>query len=289
MRQPSRGPEAREVWHFDLSARPARAELEHYYWVNDGQLSSAFGSNLPPRLADLVDLTMAIYYADRRAVRVRNPYALTGQRDFNLRLPVRDPELWSRDEVVEKLTDVLSWYTEDRWSFTFGPRQAPPRPSEAEPYLFPAPVQQPAVTVLFSGGLDSLAGLVAQLERYPDHSFVLLSGCTHDRLAAIQHDLVTHLRRAWHNSSRELISIRVPFGIRKLKGRLRKRRAREVAGLCFWCSGPSQPSWRGANAYGSMKMGQGPSTCGTMRDNSESTTHAGYTRYHSCAWLNFLA
>jgi hypothetical protein len=125
MRHQSRGPEAREVWHFDFSTRPAPAELESYYWVNDGQLSRAFGSSLPPRLADLIDLTMAVYYADRRAVRARSPYALTGQRNFSLRLPVRDLELWSRDEVAEKLTDLLYWYTEDRWSFTFTPRQAP--------------------------------------------------------------------------------------------------------------------------------------------------------------------
>jgi 7-cyano-7-deazaguanine synthase in queuosine biosynthesis len=261
MRHQSRGPGAREVWHFDFSTRPAPAELESYYWVNDGQLSRAFGSSLPPRLADLVDLTMAVYYADRRAVRARNPYALTGQRDFSLRLPVRDLELWSGDEVGEELTDLLYWYTEDRWSFTFTPHQSPPRPSEAEQYLFPSPVRQPAVTVLFSGGLDSLAGLVAQLERYRDHSFVLLSGCTHDRLAAIQHDLVTHLRRAWHNSSRELISIRVPFGIRKLKGTAEEEKSQRSRGFVFLVLGAvaaamarSQCLWVHENGIGAVNL-----------------------------------
>jgi hypothetical protein len=57
-----------------------------------------------------------------------------------------------------------------------------------------------------------------QLERYTDYSFVLLSGWTHTRMAAIQRDLVKHLRRDWQSIARELISIRIPFGIRKPKG-----------------------------------------------------------------------
>ena len=251
----------REVYRFDFSGSPAQTEIESYYWVNDGQLSGAFGSSLPPRLADLVDLAMAVYYLDRRAVRVRSPHILTGQRGFNIRLPVRDLELWSRGEIAEKLTDLLYWYTEDRWSFTFTPHQEPPRPSEAEQYLFPSPVKQPAVTVLFSGGLDSLVGLVAQLERYRDHSFVLLSGCTHDRIGAIQRDLVTRLRKDWQNTSRELISIRVPFGIRKPRGTAGEEKSQRSRGFVFLVLGAvaavmaqSQSLWVHENGVGAVNL-----------------------------------
>jgi 7-cyano-7-deazaguanine synthase in queuosine biosynthesis len=254
-------PKTREIHSFDFSTCPVRAELESYYWVDDEQLSDAFGSSLPPILADLIDLAMAVYYADRRAVRVRSPYILTGQRDFDIRLPVRDLELWRQDEIAGKLTDLLYWYTEDRWSFTFTPRRVPPRPSEAEPYLFPSPVNQPAVTILFSGGLDSLAGLVTQLERYPDYSFVLLSGCTHNRMGAIQRDLVKHLRRDWQNASRELISVRVPFGIRKPKGTARQEKSQRSRGFVFLMLGAvaavmarSQTLWVHENGVGAVNL-----------------------------------
>lgn len=163
MHQP-RTPKARETQHFDFSNLHVRADLESYYWVDDQQFANAFGSTLPSKLADLIDLAMTVYYADRRSVRVRSSYIQSGQRNFDIRLPMRDLQLWSRDDIAEKLTDLLHWYTEDRWPFTFTPRQASLHSSEADQYLFPLPVKQPAVTVLFSGGLDSLAGLVAQLD-----------------------------------------------------------------------------------------------------------------------------
>src|SRR5687768_3593731 len=95
---------AREVYQFDFSTDPVQAELERYYWVDDRQLSHAFGATLPPILADLVDLAMSVYYADRRAVRVRSPYVLTGLRDFDVRLPVRNLELWRKDKIAARLT-----------------------------------------------------------------------------------------------------------------------------------------------------------------------------------------
>jgi 7-cyano-7-deazaguanine synthase in queuosine biosynthesis len=223
----------REVYRFDFSNNPVQAELERYYWVDDSQLSHAFDSILPPRLADLVDLAMSVYYADRRAVRVRSRYGLTGLRDFDVRLAVRDLELWRRDEVAARLADLLYWFTEDRWAVTFTPRQASLRLSETEQYLSPWRAKRPTITVLFSGGLDSLAGMVTQLERYRDYSFVLLSGCTHTRMAAIQLGLVRELRRDWHNASRELISIRVPFGIHKPQGTAREEVSQRSRGFVF--------------------------------------------------------
>jgi 7-cyano-7-deazaguanine synthase in queuosine biosynthesis len=251
----------REAYRFDFGKEPVQAELERYYWVDDSQLSCAFSSCLPARLADLVDLAMSVYYADRRAVRDRRPYVLTGLRDFDIRLPVRDLELWCESGVATHLTDLLYWFTEDRWTFTFTSRQSPPRPSETEQYLSLGPVQQPNITVLFSGGLDSLAGMVTQLERYRDYSFVLLSGCTHNLMAKIQLKLVKKLREHWHNTSRELISIRVPFGIHKLQGTSREEVSQRSRGFVFLLLGAvaavmarSQSLWVCENGVGAVNL-----------------------------------
>jgi hypothetical protein len=251
----------REAYRFDFSKDRVQPELESYYWVDDSQLSHAFGSILPTRLADLVDLAMSVYYADRRAVRVRSPYVLTGLRDFDIRLPVRDLDLWRESGVATYLANILYWFTEDRWTFTFTSRQSPPRPSETEQSLSLWPEQQPNITVLFSGGLDSLAGMVTQLEQYRDYSFVLLSGCTHPRMAAIQSGLVRAMRRDWHSSSRELISIRVPFGIHKPQGASREEVSQRSRGFVFLLLGAvaavmarSQSLWICENGMGAVNL-----------------------------------
>jgi|SRR5882724_7081728 len=261
MIQGSSNHKGREVYRFDFSNDPVQAELESFYWVDDSQLSRAFSSSLPTRLADLVDLAMSVYYADRRAVRVRSPYVLTGLRDFDIRLPVRDLELWRESGVATRLANLLYWFTEDRWTFTFTSRQTPPRPSETEQYLSLWPEQQPNITVLFSGGLDSLAGMVTQLERYRDYSFILLSGCTHTRMAASQLGLVQALRRHWHNISRELISIRVPFGIHKPQEASREEVSQRSRGFVFLLLGAvaavmarSQSLWVCENGVGAVNL-----------------------------------
>jgi hypothetical protein len=253
--------EGREVYRFDFTNGPVREELESYYWVDDRRLSHAFCSILPTRLADLVDLAMSVYFADRRATRVRTPYVLTGLRDFDIRLPVRDLELWRESRVATRLANILYWFTEDRWTFTFTSRQSPPRPSETGQHLSLWPEQQSNITVLFSGGLDSLAGMVTQLERYRDYAFVLLSGCTHPRMAAIQSGLVRALRRDWHSSSRELISIRIPFGIHKPPGGSREEASQRSRGFVFLLLGAvaavmarSQSLWVCENGVGAVNL-----------------------------------
>ncbi len=222
-----------EVHRFDFDDGSVAGELEKYYWVNDTQLSGAFGSNLPPRFADLVDLAMAVYHADRRAQRVRNPLVLTGQRDLRIKLPLRDLTFWNKREVTDRLTNLLYWFTEDQWTFTFVPRRGTPRLAETKTYLFPLSVNPPAAVVLFSGGLDSLAGLCTQLEKSPDHSFVLLSGWTHNRMDHIQRNLVKGLRRHWQSASRELISVAVPFGLYKSQDATREEPSQRSRGFVF--------------------------------------------------------
>ena len=77
---------------------------------------------------------------------------------YFLRLPLRDLELWSKRGIAEHLTDLLYWFTEDRWTFAFVPRRVPPRPAETESYLSALPVNPPPAAVLFSGGLNRVEG-----------------------------------------------------------------------------------------------------------------------------------
>ena len=147
-------------------------ELEGHYWLNGERLSHAFGVELPSRMADLLDAAMAVYAADRRSPRDFKKEN-TGQRRIHLRLAVREPELWASDEISEQLRELLIWLSEDVWSFEFVRRESIPSPAESARFLFPSPTERSAEVSLFSGGLDSLAGLAARTQEETDRSYVL--------------------------------------------------------------------------------------------------------------------
>jgi hypothetical protein len=104
---------------------------------------------------DALLLAAAVEFCDRSGKRPRYGWG----RDFDLRLPVHDPDRWSDPVVTETLHEALSFLTGDRWRVSFVARRA----------SIPAPRQRPLsllrddyVVIPFSDGLDSRA--VAQLE-----------------------------------------------------------------------------------------------------------------------------
>lgn len=190
-----------------------RAIYSHYH-VGDERIARAFGSLLSPELADLVDVAVAVYVADRlcrRRCPEANAYDLQWTRRFYIRLPLRNPELWSQSSVTQSLKKVLWFLTEDKWSFEFVPRTRGHRVAEMQAGLFPMAPAPPVRVALFSGGLDSLAGLCAEIADYQQGSFVLLAGGTNTEARAVQRELINLVRSQF---KRELIPVMVPFGLR---------------------------------------------------------------------------
>ena len=187
---------------YDFTSDAQPLELEAHYWLNGERLSYAFGVQLPSRMADLLDVTMAVYAADRRSPRDFKKEN-TGQRGIHIRLAVREPELWASDEISERLRELLSWLSEDVWSFEFVRRESIPSPAESVRFLFPSPTERCAEVSLFSGGLDSLAGLAARALEEPDRCHVLVSGYTNHRLAHHQRVQVRGISVARWPLSRE--------------------------------------------------------------------------------------
>lgn len=217
--------------YFDFSNIKQSSELEGYFWVNDSRYIQAFGSILPARLADLIDLAMAIYYSDRRVRRIRTQFE-TGHREIRIRLPMRELEIWRSKRVNADLAELLSWFTEDSWEFEFTKLDIH-RKSEFERPLFRSSVSDPNITLLFSGGLDSLAGLCTLMDKNRDCSFVLVSGSTSQLLTRIQRDLIRELAKHWHNKSRELRSVVIPFGIHKPESRVYEETSQRSRGFVF--------------------------------------------------------
>lgn len=119
---------------------------------------------LSPHVMDLIEIIAAVHLADRlskrpSAVQAGNSWS----RHIRVHMGVRDPAHWDHPELEASLTSILMWLTDDRWEFKFSTRQASARRAESVQFLF----EQPAggdVLALFSGGLDSVAGVIDDIE-----------------------------------------------------------------------------------------------------------------------------
>jgi hypothetical protein len=104
-------------------------------------------------LADLIDIAIAVHAADRMSKRKSDI-----QCNINISLPVRHPEVFNDPNIVKRLENILYWYTEDKWSFRFHQRQSYGRFAEYQS-SFSGEAEEVSEVALWSGGLDSLAGL----------------------------------------------------------------------------------------------------------------------------------
>lgn len=130
-------------------------------------LSSLLVDNLDPILRDAVEIAAYVLMADRLIKRGTDRMEHMGaawRRRLRFRLPVRQREVWNSPAVIEALVGTLGFLSEDHIDFEF--EQGDPD-ALLDPYLGfqdkAAQRLQPDDIILFSGGLDSLAGAVEQL------------------------------------------------------------------------------------------------------------------------------
>ena len=161
-------------------------------------------------------------------------------------------------------TDYLCWLSDDEWSIDFV-RRGPATAAESDQFLFSLPPEQPTRVSLFSGGLDSLAGLANHAIQDPVASYVLVSGWTNDRLADKQRLQASLLRTAWRNNpvrgqSSEIRHVAVPFGIDGVNGAREEKsqRTRAFAFLAFGAATALQAQtntlWVYENGVGAMNL-----------------------------------
>lgn len=134
--------------------------------------------HIPPRTLDLLELAAYTYAADRLVTRGRRSAVEyhSWSRRIHLRTKVRDLDFWQRSDVQEALSRCLRFMTGDEeFSFSFegGHVTAPTSLFDREEFKHPAEPRDTEVT-LFSGGLDSLSGVMRTLAR-TDRSLVLVS------------------------------------------------------------------------------------------------------------------
>jgi hypothetical protein len=86
-------------------------------------VAKIFHQHLSPRLVDLLEIAAYVYSADCATSRGKawTDDGGTEQwgRDFAFVIPVREPSFWSSARISFLLTEVLSFLSNDKYSFTF--------------------------------------------------------------------------------------------------------------------------------------------------------------------------
>jgi hypothetical protein len=118
---------------------------------------------VPPAFLDLLDVAAYVYAADQAVGRGGagvTDYGARWRRDFVFRVPVRDPALWRSPRVYDPLVSVLGFLTDDDYRFEFEPLTED-RPQRGYFEFGGSPFDGLVdEVVMFSGGIDSLAGAV---------------------------------------------------------------------------------------------------------------------------------
>lgn len=133
--------------------------------------------HLPDRVLDLLEIAAYIFAADRsvsRGSREAVEYH-SWARDMHFTIKVRDHDFWEHKAVQEKLISALLFMTGDgSYHFDFIPGHSTPPTSLFDSEAFSIQRDGPICVALFSGGLDSLAGVLQRLKTM-DESLCLVS------------------------------------------------------------------------------------------------------------------
>lgn len=140
---------------------------EQNFTLRIDRIERRLSQELDDHALDFLEIAAAVFAADSlvsRGGRVRQHFGERWRRSFHFVCPVRRLDLWSQPRVREALEEAVSFMTDDRAVFEFVESNSPPRPEAYLPF-HDAENAEPLVdeVVMFSGGLDSLAGALERL------------------------------------------------------------------------------------------------------------------------------
>ncbi len=123
--------------------------------------------SVPTQFHDLLEIATYVYGADQAIKRGADDVDNFGdgwRRDLHFVIPVRNLEFWSEPQVLETLRSTLGFLSDDNYQFEF---VALKQGHSMQDYLNFNDTQHvfgsPEQVVMFSGGLDSLAGAVEEI------------------------------------------------------------------------------------------------------------------------------
>jgi hypothetical protein len=128
----------------------------------------ALWTDIPKILRDLVDVALYVYAADQAVQRAGGgkvdgiEIGAGWRRRFRFRIPVRELDLWNSHDVRDCLVSLLSFLSEDEYFFEFFPLRKDAKLDgfiDFDESAFEGDIEE---VMMFSGGLDSLAGAITE-------------------------------------------------------------------------------------------------------------------------------
>ncbi|MCL5997145.1 MAG: 7-cyano-7-deazaguanine synthase [Chloroflexi bacterium] len=192
--------------------------------VDDASFFHRLCSWIPEQVADMVDIAVAVSVVDRLAVRRENDMCI-----IDVDLPVWQPQLWWQLQD-DYLKDLLFWYTGDQWNLNFKLRQDIGRISERQGLISDAGDHGDQLEVaLWSGGLDSFAGLDCRLRSEPARRYELVGTGENTVIQNKQSQIANSLCARYFHRVKY-----IPISIRKDgTGRLPKSSSQRSRGFVF--------------------------------------------------------
>ena len=185
----------------------------------------AFAGRLDGRAYDLVRIASYVYAADQTVSRGGDAdWRLDRwERDLRLAIPVNAPDVWSSPPVTRALQECVGFLTQDQWRFAFEPAGADEDRQLLLPEAGPRRGLSTDVVVPFSGGMDSLATVLAELTagRRP----LLVSHKSWGLIEGERHRIVTALRQRFGSDSFSLLEATVHRTGDEARERTRRSRA----------------------------------------------------------------
>ncbi|MCK4784741.1 MAG: hypothetical protein KAV87_13395, partial [Desulfobacteraceae bacterium] len=171
-----------ELWSFPRKGN-VHLKLENIH--------KKLASDLPSIVLDMLEVSSYVYCADQAVSRGGDAGRGDGRdwrRNLRFYLPVREVGVWNRPEVKNSLINTLGFLSDDNYEFNFRTlNQEVP----VNRYIDFGPWFEGDDVVLFSGGLDSLAGTIEETLNQGKRIFLV----SHRSVAKISKRQVDLLKR----------------------------------------------------------------------------------------------
>ena len=183
-----------------------------------GALSKTLVARLPDNVIDLIEIAALVYAVDASVSRggpVDQKMGAKWHRKFSIEMAVRRPDLWNKKDIKNHLEETLMFLSDDKYRFTFVQNSESGNSSKYFDFGEDNGWQADSV-VMFSGGLDSFAGVLEELiER--KSNVALISHHSSTKIAKVQKDLQAEIGRKIDKSMFKHIPIKIQLKAGTLK------------------------------------------------------------------------
>jgi 7-cyano-7-deazaguanine synthase in queuosine biosynthesis len=176
---------------------PIELRAGKHFWFDLDAVNTFCLGDLPARLVDFLRIASSFYVVDRLMKRRSKDGARRLSRTIGLKVAVLNAGFWGQSEVRDAIYETVEFISGDFWDVEF---LQDTLPFSRTKRLLPDPYEGVSPLVcLYSGGLDSAAGLVARMVESPGRPVLPVT--------------VWHQPRQRHLVREQLRTLRGRFGV----------------------------------------------------------------------------